>query len=229
MPIVTRKEFAELCGFPDAMQLNVFISRRNVSHLPDNKKLLDTDDPINALFIEAKKAQNAAKLQAVATQDVSVIPKSKRVNKPKTGVQPKEVQQKDKQIVEQLQKNQARVDQDMQKKALEIENLELAKQQKLLALNKAAGQLIPVDLVKGVLKRHSDSIIKSFERGIETLLTIIVQTTSGGDPKVHGKFLGMAKKTLSDCIVAAGEMSEEEITILVDEFSQQLNRGQRRV
>lgn len=233
MPIVSRKEFSELCGDrQDALM--VYIRRNKVVLHPSDKKLLDTEDPLNKAFIEARQAFNAAKGLPPAEKQ-ALKPEKKAKSAPETPKKPSkkatghaEIQKKDKVYAEQVMVNQMRVDQDMQKKALEIENLELAKQQKMMQLNKAAGQLIPVDLLRGVIKRHADSINKSFEKGIETLITIMVQTLSGGDPKTHGKFLGMAKETLSKCIANAGTASENEIIILVDEFSKTLDRGQKR-
>jgi hypothetical protein len=235
MPIVSRYEFSDLCGDRrDA--LATYIRRQKVVLVPGDGKMLDTEDPINKDFIEKRQKFNLRKQGknsfAEKPSEKQELSERKQRGRPLKGHErpkdPADVQKKEKQISEQAQISRIRLDQDMQKKALEIENLELAKQQKMLQLNKAAGELIPVDLMRGVLKRHADSINKSFEKGIETLVIIMTQTLAGGDQKVRTKFIGMAKETLSKSISDAGTMAAEEINILVDEFSQTLSRGQRR-
>lgn len=240
MPLVSRKEFAELCGDP-VPKINVWIGRDKLVLHPADKKLMDTEDPLNKAFIEARQVFNAAKgnpkeekqpkepkkkLKFVDIEGVRAPGRPKKGNEKR--VNPAEIQKKERQLAEQHNISKLRLDQDMQKKALEIENLELEREKRKLELQKKAGELMPVDLVMGVLKRHADSINKSFEKGIESLVTSMTHTLAHGNQVVYGKYLGMAKQTLSDCIIKAGKSADEEVSILVDEFSQTLGRGQRR-
>lgn len=236
MPLITRSEFSDLCGDRrDA--LTTYISRGKVVLSPQDKKVLDTDDPINASFIAERQRFNSEKntiKQEKPVEKPAKVANSGKVERrgrPRKGqekqIEPAEIQKKEHRLAEQAAISKLRLDQDMQKKALEIENLELAKQQKMLQLNKAAGELIPVDLMKGVLKRHADSINKSFEKGIETLIAILAQQINIDKP-TYSRFVGQSKQLLSDCILKAGKSANEEVSILVDEFSQTLNRGQRR-
>lgn len=269
MPIISRKQYAELCG--DIVQkINEWIKRGKISTFPDNIKLIDTDNAINSTFMSDRrrfnamgpydghvpdnsnidtkisktvikspksvkeKAKSVTKIPEKVTK--SVPKKAEKVPLKQTGRQhkivpttePREIRIVEKKIAMQTARDDKRVDQDMQKKALEIENLELAKQQKLLQLNKSAGNLMPVDLVRGVLKRHADSFLKNFERGIETQITIMVNIMGGGDPVLNTRFLGEAKELLSKNIVTAGKQAEEEIKILVSDYSQTLVRGQKK-
>ena len=60
MPIVSRKYLSELCG--DIVQsVNKWIERGKIIHLDGNKKLIDTENPVNALFIQQRQEVHAQK------------------------------------------------------------------------------------------------------------------------------------------------------------------------
>lgn len=268
MPIISRKKLAELTG--DRIEaINVWIKRGKISHLPNDKKLIDTENPLNAEFIQvrqesnrdkgvilpvpessksapkvSKSVQKKAKSEPKSTEIVTKIPKkvTKSISKapfiaainqksaPKNQAKvpklhPKEQRALDRQLGEQKAKDQRRVDMAAQKMTLEIENLELGRQQKMLMLNKAAGSVMPVDLVKGVLKRHADAIHKNFEKGIENFVSIV----AGSDTLAYVRYLKDAKEILSRCITDAGVNASEEILILVEDYSETLVRGQKKI
>lgn len=259
MPLITRKEFADLCGDRhDA--ITVWIKRGKIWTVPDNKKLIDTDNPVNAVFASERQVFNAAKVMGQRVQvkvknaekQVKVSKKSdknpetftkipkevtEKVGRPikyalekanKTVIpvpKPAEIRQKERHLAEQNLVAKARMDQDYNKKALEIENLELAKQQKMLQLNKSAGNLLPVDLVRGVLKRHGDTFFKTFEKSIERFISIIC----GSDQETYVKHLANVKDILSKTIADAGKLADEEILILVNDYSETLARGQKKI
>jgi hypothetical protein len=236
MALLTRKEFAELCkDRQDAIV--TYIRRGKIVIVPGGElACIDPENPENKAFLEKRlqylASKNAPK-EKIQAKNEPIEPKRPQ-GRPRKGEEkpkatPAEIKQKERIIAEQAVMSRHRMDQEMQKKALEIENLELSKQQKLLLLNKSAGKLMPVDLVRGVIKRHADTINKNFENGIETLITLMVNVTAGGDQVLIARFTGEAKEILSKNIVTAGAQAEEEIIILVDEFSQQLLRGQKKV
>lgn len=272
MPLISRKEFAELCG--DLYEAtNKYIIRGKIDVLPDNKKLIDTDNAVNAAFIQERQlfnrtkalgdklshaviaknkqvakllqpvtkkskkvtnppAEKEVKLSAKPPDKIKIIAKPVKESKakaPEPKISPAEIRQKERILAEQNTQARARMDQDMQKKQLEIENLELSRQQKLLLLSKSAGNLMPVDLVKGVLKRQASAIINNFEKDIETQVGIMVNVMAGGDPRLHVRFIGEIKELLSRGISRAGKQADEEIIILVDDYSQTLVRGQKKV
>ncbi len=235
MTLLTRKEFAELCNDrQDA--IITYMRRHKIAYIPgDDPRCIDPNDPINVAFLEKRRAFLEAKNnpKPEKEEDKSAKEPIKRGRPTKGNEKPKptpvEIRKKEIIIAEAAAISKLRLDQDMQKKALEIENLELAKQQKLLLLNKSAGKLMPVDLVRGVIKRHADTINKKFENGIETLITLMVNTMAGSDQVLITRFTGEAKVILSKNIITAGAQAEEEIIILVDEYSEQLLRGQKKV
>lgn len=248
MPIVSRKQYAELCG-DDVLKINMWIKRGKISVSAVNKKLIDTENAINATFMSDRRRFNAMEsfdghvpgnstlTEKVAESKTKSVgrpakvvekhyfnPKNKPV-KPVKPAEPKEIRVFDKRIAEQSARDERRVDQDMQKKGLEIDNLELAKQQKLLQLNKSAGNLLPVDLVKGVLKRHGDTFFKTFEKSIERFISII----AGSDQETYVKHMATLKEMLSKSIQDAGKLADAEILILVNDYSETLARGQKKI
>lgn len=256
MPLISRKEYAELCG-DEVLKVNMWIKRRKIWLVEGDKKKIDSENPVNAAFAAERQLFNQAKQLGVVPvagggkkkitpqeeviivtktpKTVTKIPKKvtekatkvveKHHVKPEKPAKPAEIQQKERVIAEQTVLAKVRMDQDMQKKALEIENLELGKQQKLLSLNKSAGNLLPVDLVKGVLKRHGDTFFKSFEKSIERFVSII----SGSDQEAYVKHLAKVKDILSKTIQDAGKQADEEILILVNDYSETLARGQKKI
>lgn len=249
MPLITRKEYAELCGDrPDAIV--VWIKRRKIWTVPDNKKLIDTENPINAAFASERQLFNKAKgmgesvpkaAKIVKEKPKSVTKTSKKATEssvkltesepkpvkkqPLPAQKPAEIIKKDRVLAEQNVIAKAKMDQDFVKRGLEIENLELAKQQKMLQLNKSAGNLLPVDLVKGVVKRHADTVFKTFEKSIERFVSIIC----GSDQEVYVKHLATVKDILSKTIAEAGALADQEILILINDFSETLARGQKKI
>jgi hypothetical protein len=268
MPVTSRKQYAEICG-DDILKINMWIKRGKISTVPLNKKLIDTENAINAAFMADRRRFNTmapfdgvvpehAESEPLVADSVTKKVKSvkkvaKTVQKPprvekvaavkKTGkvtlkqtnrqhkivttgkVEPREIKIVERKIAEQSARDERRVDQDMVKKGLEIENLELAKQQKLLQLNKSAGNLLPVDLVKGVLKRHGDTFFKSFEKSSERFLSIIC----GSDQETFVKHMAKMKDIFSAAIQDAGKQADAEILILVNDYSETLARGQKKI
>lgn len=274
MPLLTRKEFAELAGL-DVLAINRDFKRGKLSHLPGNKKLLDTDNPINAAYV-AKHRDGVVVKPVEITESVPKVVKSgadipktvlkspkavlkitkkvtekqakppkivpvepeKKVKTPakkpeKFHVEPKQVKSHqvkfDKALLEQNARDQLRVDLAYTVQQRTLEKAELDIKIKQLNLDKVAGELLPVDLVRGVLSRNGSSFIKSFEQGIENIATIMCEVMAAGDPTMRPRIIGEMKALLSKCIKDAGGMAEREVTTLVDDYSQTNYRGQKKI
>jgi hypothetical protein len=269
MPLITRKQFAELCGDrPDAIV--VWIKRKKIWTVPDNKKLIDTDNPINAAFANERQVFNAAKEMggAPVKQDkivaekpinatkeakikpekpikpakiVTKIPKkvTEKVGratkltliKPEKPVEkgptPAEIQQKERVLAMQNEIAQRRLSQDEAKKAQDMELQALKIQSEKIRLDKTAGNLLPIDLAAGVIERHANTILKTFEKGFERIAELY-SNMAGFDPVQRGEFMKECREELSLCVTTAGEQSQNEIDILVDNYSETLMTGQRK-
>lgn len=228
MPILTRKEFAIRAGRL-VTAINLDIGRDKLSHLPGNKKLLDTDNPLNAAYIIKWRAEDISDLLG----DVVIAPVKDQLDaiiehkKAKLPVEPKEIQQKTKQIAAQTARDMRRVDQDMAKKEQDMELQALKIQSEKIRLDKTAGNLLPIDLVTGVIERHANSILKTFEKGFERVAEIY-SNMAGFNPAVRAEFLKECRTELADCVKNAGEAAEKEIEILVDDYSETLMVGQKK-
>jgi hypothetical protein len=78
MAIVTRQEFADLCG-DDVKSITVNITRKKIILDDDTGKNIDTKHPLNATFIKKRKAWNNAKKESQAL--IKSIPVNPRKGK----------------------------------------------------------------------------------------------------------------------------------------------------
>lgn len=261
MPLISRKEYAELCG--DRLDaVNVWINKRGkIMTVPGNKKLIDTDNPINAAFITERQVFNTQKKLSgsVPEKSKSVTEKSKSVTKselhnppkkrgrpsksetekltpevsktkkvlPEKPLKPSEIRQKERILAEQNVIAQARMDQDMQKKAQDIELQALRIQSEQIRLDKTAGNLLPIDLGLAVIERNANSILKTFEKGIERIADIY-SNMAGFDPTTRSAFVKECRQELAICVENASKLAEEEINILVDNYAETLMTGQKK-
>lgn len=282
MPLISRKEFAELCG--DRLDaINVWIKRKKIWTVPDNKKLIDTDNPINSAFANERQVFNAAKALGTSTlkilpaedlkiknsnkgikvskieikkpKSVTKLPKSvtkipkkvtenrakttekvkikgemlgkSRAEKPDNGLTAAEIQQKNKQIAMQQALAERRLSQEEAAKAQTMELQALKIQSEKIRLDKTAGNLLPIDLAAGVIERHANSILKTFEKGFERI-SELYSNMAGFGPTEKAEFMKECREELSLCVTTAGEKSQDEIDILVDNYSETLMTGQRK-
>lgn len=251
MPLVNRTRFAEMCGWfgGDVKKLNVYISRGKVSVSIGNKKLIDTENPKNSAFISQWVMTNGLKAKGIDVPRPTKSPKEEKLKlvikagsanlpapasqgvtrpaiKPQQPAQPRKIKQKE---AYQQAKDQQYADMEVEKKQKDLEFLDLKIQREELLLNKSAGELLPIDLVTGMLKRHATTILKNFEKGCDNIASIYCNIMAGGDPKMLVRISKHMKKELSTCVLNAGKDADQEVDILVDEFSQTLLRGQRKV
>jgi hypothetical protein len=214
MALLTRKQFAELVERNPAA-LTVDIADSRLSAYEPDKKFIDTENPLNAAYIRKWRYKN----------NVDLLGESEAVSTTRKPFATKEIQQK---IAYQTAKDQKKVEQDERKKDLEMENLQLKIQREQLMLDKAAGKLLPIDLVEGVLKRHGNSFLKNFEKGIENIAGMFCNIMVGGDQKYYVRIMEECRAVLAQCIQKAGSDAEQEVDQLVEDYSETLLRGPRK-
>jgi hypothetical protein len=238
MPVISRKAFAELCGDTE-LKINVWISRGKINITPESKKLIDTEDPKNVDFVAEREIANAVKEiskdDTKVSKNVSKTAKtdtkiSKKVTKPttKAPVKPEKKVVKAAKVAAPAPEtlpnaaiyaqSQARLDLDTRAKEQQMELKALHIQSEKIRLDKTAGNLLPIDLAAGVIERHANSILKTFEKGFERIAEIYANM-AGFDPKARAEFLKECREELAQCVDKAGEKSQEEIDILIDNYS----------
>lgn len=268
MQSVTRNELALLCG--DRIQaINEWIKRGKIIHLDGNKKLIDTENPVNALFIQQRQeAHEQKKLlgevvkpvaidrkpdkkvsvsvkrpgrppkdknKAIAPEKTKSIAKEPKTSKAKAPemfhVEPKmtaEMKRAEaKRMNDQNLRAQIKVDQEAQLRQQVIDMNELKIQSEKIRLDKTAGNLLPIDLGMGVIERHANTILKTFEKGFERIADIYANF-AGMDPNTRTDFIKECRIELSHCVETAGKSAEAEIDILVDNYAETLMVGQKK-
>lgn len=105
--------------------------------------------------------------------------------------------------------------------------LTIQREEHLLA--KSMGKLLPIEMVEGIIKRHASSFLKSFEKGVENIASIHVNILAGGDQTKKVRVMEDCRRELSRCITEAGESAKLEIDQLIEDYSETLLRGQKRV
>jgi hypothetical protein len=227
MALLSRKEFAAMCH-GSTNTLNVHVSRGKVALYPGNTKLIDPENPLNAKYLSEYQSPAQAVPKVSSRPSLPPVVDKKKLEKlKKEAIQPetREIKQK---VARQMAVDQRRVDKDNHMQELDIKSKELKNQQLEMQLQKAAGQLLPIDLAQGVIERHANTIFVEFDKGIERIAKIFMAKT-GCDPGMQAELMQDAKVELESAIKLAGLKSNEEVEILVGDYSETLTRGQRKV
>lgn len=257
MNFVTRKEFAAMCG-DTPQTLNVNIGRNKITLHPEDKRRIDPNNPLNKDFMIRRRVYNFLDPDIDPTpKSVVIIPESKpkkekivalkpekevkkekpiKVTEPKP-VTPQQLQKEkfDKEdkptqrvLAMQMSRDQKRVDQEQHKKDQDLALTQLRIEKEQFYLNKAAGKLLPVDMVSDILTRQANTIFKEFEKGVELLATIFCNIMAGGDTKMKVRIVADGKRMLTQSIEKAGVSAKKEMEVCVDQYSESLMRGQKK-
>lgn len=172
MPIVSKKEFSEMAGI-QAKHISTYKKRGEIEIRPDGN--LDTNRPLNKLFIEKKKAKSPdvqtvikeiAKTPAPAFQDDETFAK---------------YQAKVERDAEKLERGEDMGDgEDIPDLAVStqlekhLKNIKIQSEINLLRLKeqKMQGEVVPAGAIAPVFLQHNQSIITSYNIATEELLTI---------------------------------------------------------
>lgn len=205
MSFLKPQDFAETYGIKYST-LRVHIRR---------KKIIKTDD-----FIDTELATNKIYIQENA-------------NKTKQEPEPATLKKNSKAVT---QKSNPPITKGQDKT---IGNLSLRKQKadtlkaereaeyKLLQIQKMQGKLMPVELVEKTQLINIQSIFRTFESSCENIATIYNERL-GGDRSDLADMITRMRQELHRSIKDAEEKSAEEITELLKEYSQTLNRGEKK-
>lgn len=225
MAIVSRKEFAEMCG-DDVKTLNVYINRHKVILHDDEGKKIDTDNVINLLYKKKRHEINKAKKEdAEIAKQIIVNPrKSLEENE---GPDHDDETQNSNEFISEMIKNfssggPSGSESPMLKKLIkDTELVELKIQKEKILLDKAAGKLIPIDVAASLLRSQAKFIFSHFDNAIENIAGIYCQIMANGDMSMYSRIVEEGKKELSMAIGRAGSDADNDLERLVNDFSQQ--------
>lgn len=206
MALLTRREFAELCGMkPNA--LNVYIQRKKVLLSGD---YVDNLIEPNKSFVEKRIAQGKVKKEEVPTEqkgpNVNVkepeyeIPKKPNVGSPAT---------KDK------ANNYMEV--ELEYKQRQIERLKVQTNIDEIKEAKMRGELIPIDIVENLFAQFSQSIATEFKNGLDSYLTILAKKTGMKNKEVAESRADLIH-VINDSVNKAVDNSQKSIQSVIDDM-----------
>ncbi len=155
--ILTRQEFADKYDV-NVRSLSVYVKRHKLIERADGGGI-DTDDPINALFISKHKARPKREGEPVAIADTPASEVKKQPGKKGENKSKKDEEQ-----------SRNRFDIETKKKQMEISRIESAIAIEELKMRKLKGQMIPTDMVRQLFQRHFKSVTNSFKNGVDKLI-----------------------------------------------------------
>lgn len=203
----------------ESKALSVYISRGKVIVGEDG--LIDTDNPVNVLFVQdrqAKKAPVAAEEvpelieSGVAVAAVAVKPKG-RVTK----IKPiRERKREDNGFTEAVR---SKISLESRLKEVEIEKKKRESDLLRSKQDRAAGKLVPTELVKGLFQNHFKSIVMGFKQGIDQMI-IEIAKKKAMNINERAELKREMIKILNSCIDDTVKITKKDISSLVAEYSQ---------
>lgn len=209
MAILSMKEFGELLDIPyDTVKKNA--QRGNIVKGTNGK--IDTENPTNKLFIDEKKAVTSVNPGKYKKDNEDNPAKKRRVvaEKP-TGLTS-------------TQKEYADI--ELRKKRAELDLAERGAELKRIQLEKAAGNLLPVDLVSTIFSINIQSVFKSIEGNLENIASVYVERF-GGTRKDLAEIVEVQRVELSKAISQAKENAFIELENAISEFKEVRGRGEK--
>jgi hypothetical protein len=167
MPIYSQKELADLVGVQHK-HISQEFKRGKIIYTAEKK--IDSDHPINALYISKKTGKVDTK---TTKSDFAVQPSNKpsiESSNPLAGLSMSPFSRKAK-IEEQNSKNANLFDQEREREKIEIEKLKHDTRYSKIKADKAEGIVIPSELISPVVKRHNQNILNSIKNANEEILT----------------------------------------------------------
>jgi hypothetical protein len=212
MPLLSRKEFLEICGCSHAtLSMNI---KRGKVFVEDDKRI-DTSLPRNNEFMN--KQIKKLKAKVISKDEGTPIIKNKQ-QKP---------------ITEDTEPS-GRAAEDTQKYNLELQAKELdieIKEQKVienkLKIAKLQGDVIPTDLVSVVFAQHFKSVTTAFHQGADNFL-MIMQKELGMSRKDMAKYRGELIGVINQAVKDGIKDSKSSVKSIVSEYSQKRGVGEKK-
>jgi len=204
MAILSLSEFADSMGMPyNTAKVNA--QRGKIIKGTDGK--IDTENAVNRLFYNKHIAKIGTK-----PDKKEVETKEKRVVQKPTGLTASQKQYEDL---------------DLRTKIAVAEDKERRNELSRIQLEKAAGNLLPVDLVERVNVINFQGIFKHCETAAENMASIMVERF-GGNRKDFAEISKSLKGEFGRWIEKAKTDIDKELKNAVDEFQDTRDRGQRK-
>lgn len=244
MSVVTRQEFADLCKTTVAV-VNVNISRKKISTLVGNKKMIDTDNPLNKIF---KKNQLQLAKEKVANERAEkkkdVYEKASHRSNVKAAIEElgfdeeveseifpdaeEETPQQKRRRIQQNEEDKDTSDWDLRKKKADAMKAEESAKLEALKVEKMMGNLMPVDLVTTILSVNIHHIHKNYENDIINIASIFCDKMAGGDRTKLAEIISDVRFKLEETIKRTEKTAAIEIDNVIDSYAEARSRGERK-
>ena len=238
MAKLTRKEFAALCH-TNAQVINTNVARNNLvvefrkinTENAQNKaffdryqkKFDDKNKSINNVYAEVVKPLPKTKRKPLAEP----LPTIKKKPRPSGSTTPMKNKANDAPSAADIN-SQAIVDWNTRKKKADAELVEYRAEHERLKIEKMAGKLIPVDLVFQILNIHNKSIFSTFQSDAENLASVYCEILAEGDRNKLAEITDKLSVIINLNVDKSKDLSEMELNNAIAEYSETLNRGQRK-
>jgi hypothetical protein len=238
MAKLTRKEFAALCH-TNAQVINTNVARNNLvvefrkinTENAQNKaffdryqkKFDDKNKSINNVYAEVVKPLPKTKRKPLAEP----LPTIKKKPRPSGSTTPMKNKANDAPSAADIN-SQAIVDWNTRKKKADAELVEYRAEHERLKIEKMAGKLIPVDLVFQILNIHNKSIFSTFQSDAENLASVYCEILAEGDRTKLAEIMDKLSIIINLNVEKSKDLSEMELNNAISEYSETLNRGQRK-
>lgn len=223
MAELSKEEFAAICRTTPGI-INTNIHRNKLVYDIETKKL-DSDDPINKAFFKKyqrlhdEKKNNEKVQEKIAVIYDDVVEKvTEKVTKRQQETKATETKKKSK------------VTNDWYERKLQADTLlqEARAEKERLNFEKAAGKLIPVDLVFDILNIHNHDIFATFQNDAENLASVYCDILAGGDRKKLSEITTKLSEKLDDVVRRAKEVSMSSLEMAIGDYQEVRSRGEKK-
>lgn len=224
MPIFSRREFAEQCGVTPTY-ITQYIKRGKIKL--DSNGNIDSSLPMNKDFMLARASKpskaKTPKKELPDKKKPKAPPSPKEKVKPPNSNQPAAGLDWTPDEIEAMGKYQLEV----QMKNLDLEKKEQEVEINKLKIQKLRGEVVPTDLVREVLKRHTKSLTTAFHQGADNFIMTITKISGMSREEmagIRGELIEIVNKAVADAI----DESKQEVDNIVNEYSQTRGRGEKK-
>lgn len=223
MAELSKEEFAAICRTTPGI-INTNIHRNKLVYDIETKKL-DSDDPINKAFFKKyqrlhdEKKNNEKVQEKIAVIYDDVVEKvTEKVTKRQQETKATETKKKSK------------VTNDWYERKLQADTLlqEARAEKERLNFEKAAGKLIPVDLVFDILNIHNHDIFATFQNDAENLASVYCDILASGDRKKLSEITTKLSEKLNDAVKRAKEVSMSSLEMAIGDYQEVRSRGEKK-
>jgi len=226
MALYTRAEFAKLIGVIP-QYVGTEIKRGKIF---EEKKKIDDTHKINKEYIKSrrvnaleKKVKGFAEMPRDANSDIPESEIIEEVTARLSNPQPNRSNNATLKPITQDEKDYLEV--IALEKRLKNEKLQGEINLNRIKVQKAAGEVIPTDMVKGTFLQHNKSIAVAYKIGNEKILNLFATSHDISKEKIAEMRQKMTE-IVNECIKEAAKMTTKNVENIVQEYSMTRGRGE---